>query len=574
MDAVATVSDTFLESLTREFVVALANKPALVAEFARLAKRAARIGAPAITWTFGAVVQREVDVRVVTDEGESDIASPGVVTHRTRLVPFVHLTLTGSRPKIAGWEFAATVQHVDGVNILRSCLPGEDRPIPDTYRTRGSVCDHCGLDRDRRDTYLVVSEAGDWKQVGSSCLVDFFGHEDPHALAAYAEILASAIALADGAGSDEGGGYGFGGSGPWALVEYLGCVAAEIRESGWVPKASVPDKPNLATANQAKDRMAPARDAKPRDRSVLAVDVAVATAAYEWALALGGGAERLNDYLWNLHAVAKSGVAEWRTFGLAASLVAAYTKAEARRRERADRKPSEHVGTVGESRSFALTLDRHFSFETEWGWVHRFLFRDADDCVFTWKASGDSSVIGLSEPDNKMVEGETYVLTASVKKHDEYKGTKQTVLTRAAVRPHDATAFQAMRDEEVRKVLGKKVRGKTATAEEAEQFRALDAAARAAAKGARAKLTPFLTFATTVRTAVVNGGWDTFERTVVDVGNGIEVDYDAGRLANGQENPSVNVRVHGRWEGQFHGKDALDKARKCVAEKRAAGGGQ
>ncbi len=360
----AAVAD-LVDTVTREFVVALANKPALVAEFVRLAKRAARIGAPAITWTFGAVVQREVDVRVITDEGESDIASPGVVTHRTRLVPFVHLTLTGSRPKIAGWEFAATVQHVDGVNILRSCLPGEDRPIPDAYRTRGSVCDHCGLDRDRRDTYLVVSEAGDWKQVGSSCLVDFFGHEDPHALAAYAEILASAIALADGAGSDEGGGCGFGGSGPWALVEYLGCVAAEIRESGWVPKASVPDKPNLATANQAKDRMAPARDAKPRDRSVLAVDVAVATAAYEWALALGGGAERLNDYLWNLHAVAKSGVAEWRTFGLAASLVAAYTKAEARRRERADRKPSEHVGTVGESRSFALTLDRHFSFETE-----------------------------------------------------------------------------------------------------------------------------------------------------------------------------------------------------------------
>src|ERR1700677_2367335 len=261
-------ADPVLEPMTREFWIVLAKRAALVAELARLAKRAKRakrIGAPAIAWTFGAVENRPVEVRIVDDSESEGGVLPNTVM---RLVPFVHLTLTGSRPKIAGWEFTATVQHLDGVNILRSCQRAEEIEVPAIYRTRGSVCDHCRLDRDRRDTYLVVNEAGDWKQVGSSCLVDFFGHEDPHQLAAYAEMLASAMSLCEGAEDGEGG-WGWGGGGGrrvFALVEYLTYVAAEIRESGWTPKSAVQDAPGSATANRALDRIAPGRGPQPQDR--------------------------------------------------------------------------------------------------------------------------------------------------------------------------------------------------------------------------------------------------------------------------------------------------------------------
>ena len=203
MNAAMTLpAETALEPLTREFVIVLAKQDSLVAELTRLAKRAKRIGAPAIAWTFGAVENRPVDVRVVDGSESEEGVLPNTVT---RFIPFVHLTLTGSRPKIAGWEFAATVQHLDGVNILRNCPRAEELEVPDVYRTRGSVCDHCRLDRDRRDTYLVVNQAGEWRQVGSSCLVDFFGHEDPHQLAAYAEMLAAALSLCEGAEDGEGG---------------------------------------------------------------------------------------------------------------------------------------------------------------------------------------------------------------------------------------------------------------------------------------------------------------------------------------------------------------------------------
>ena len=553
-----------MEPITREFSVVLSKQADLVAELERLAKRAAKIGAPAITWEFGAVTSR----KVVVDMGGSD-----------RLVPFVALTLTGVRPQVNGWEFVATVEHLDGVNVLRHTPACTEVEIPETYRRNDPTCEHCNLARRRRDTYVLRSETGTWKEVGSSCLVDFLGHDNPHTLAAYAEMLGSALALCESCESDPDGGYGFGGGGPaaFALVEFLAHVAAEIRESGWTPKSAVPERPSASTAEMALDRIAPSRASREenrRDRSVTDSDRAVAEASAEWALGLETSGERLNDYLWNLFAVAKSGIVKHRTVGLAASIVAAHTKAEVRKRERAARKPSEHVGTVGETRSFALTLDRHFSFETQWGWVDRYIFRDADDCVFAWKASGDSSVIGLKAPDDRMVEGSTYILIATVKKHDDYKGTKQTVLTRAGVHPYTAERFTSLRDEETRKALGKKVRAGTATAEEVERFKALDAAARAAKKAVRAEVAKFAFFATTLRTVHYPATHE-----VVDAGHEVWVDCKEAvryeRLAGAEEyKPVVDkvtlcVHAGGEWVGSYDGKDCLDRARLSVAERLA-----
>jgi len=443
-----------LTRATESYCIVLAKKDLLVAELTRLARRAKRLGAPEITWSFGEVVTREVRVRLqdVTDEAAAIL--PGAMTHQTRTVPFVQMTLTGAVPRIAGWTFAATLQHVDGVNIMRN-VPGLSREVPETYRTVGARCDHCHLARDRRDTYLVVG--GDtWKQVGSSCLADFTGgHSDPHAVAAYAELLASAAHLCGGAEGDEEGGYGFGGGGPrvFALIAYLECVAAEIRERGWTPKSRV-DNPAKSTAMMAEDRLCPAKGSKPRDRSVTDADKKMAEVAMEWAIQLSDGNARLNDYLWNVHAVAKSGIVDRRTFGIAASIIAAYTKAEAAK----NASPSQHVGEVGERRSFALALVRHFSFETAFGMMTRFIFHDDDGNVFTWKTrAGDAD----------LTEGERYTVRGTMKDHNEYNGVPQNVLSRCETAPFDPVAFERDRSAEVRKALTKKA--KSGPLSEAEQ---------------------------------------------------------------------------------------------------------
>ena len=468
------MSNAAAAETTQSFVIVLAKKDALVRDLERLAKRARRLGSLPISWTFGPVVHKEVRVRRGPVDDPLEAGLPGAMTHVMRKVPFIEMTLTGAAPRLSGWTFAAVIQNLEGVNILRN-VPGVEREIPEKFRTRGPVCDHCKAQRNRKDTYLLVDGNGRWMQVGSGCLVDFLGHVDPHAVATYAELLASASGLCEGAEDDEGGGFGGGGGRRlYSLTEYLTCVAAEIREGGWMPKSRA-ENPASSTSEMAADRLDPSWGAPRRDRSVTEADRAVAEASAEWALGLDGSGERMNDYLWNLHAVAKAGVTEGRTIGIAASMVAAYTKAEARKRELAARKPSEYVGEVGERRSFALTLQRHHSFETPFGYKSLYSFRDDDDNVFVWFTSGPC----------ELVEGTLYTVFGTIKEHEDYKGTKQNVLSRCSALDHDPAAYAAERNEETRKALAKKAKKAALTADEQAQLGALQKAAREASRSGR-----------------------------------------------------------------------------------------
>jgi hypothetical protein len=65
------------------------------------------------------------------------------------------VTLTGVPVKVDGWQFIATLQHEDGGTIVRA-VPGmttEGELAP--FRNVGNVCNHCGFDRKRNDTFVV-----------------------------------------------------------------------------------------------------------------------------------------------------------------------------------------------------------------------------------------------------------------------------------------------------------------------------------------------------------------------------------------------------------------------------------
>jgi hypothetical protein len=460
--------------MDQSFLIVLAKKDDLVRELERLARRARRLGSMPITWAFGEIVHKQVRVRRHGVDAEQAAVLGEAMSNETRTVPFVQMTLSGAAPRLNGWTFAAVIQNLEGMSILRN-VPGVEREIPAKYRTRGPICDHCQTKRNRNDTYLLVDEGGKWMQVGSGCLVDFLGHVDPHAVASYAELLASAAGLCGSAEGDEEGGFGGRGKRLYSLIEYLACVAAEIREGGWMPKSRA-ENPAASTAEMAAERLDPSPNAKARDRSVTDADRALAEDASEWGLALDKSGERMNDYLWNLHAVAKAGVTEPRTLGIAASMVAAYTKAEERKRELAARKPSEYVGEVGERRHFALTLSYHRSFETPFGYKSLYGFRDEQDNVFIWFTMGG---------DDQLTQGHVYTVLGTIKEHEDYKGTKQTVLSRCSAMPHDPAAYADERNEEIRKALTKKAKAGPLSADEQTQLDALKKAAREASRQAR-----------------------------------------------------------------------------------------
>lgn len=146
----------------------------------------------------------------------------------------------------------------------------------------------------------------------------------------------------------------------------------------------------------------------------------------EWALGLAPE----NDYLANCNLLARAGYCTRKSLGLAVSMVKAFDHAESHRLENAERTAlagkSEYQGVVGRRQVFSgLRCEKIILVNGQYGstGIHKLV--DGSGNQFTWFASGSTEW---------MREGDVADVTGTVKSHEEYKGVKQTVLTRCKVK--------------------------------------------------------------------------------------------------------------------------------------------
>lgn len=370
----------------REFDVPRAGLPDLGERFAKIGKRAAKLGVTPPSFEVAGHFAREWK-----DEN-------GV----QRYTEMARVIVSGEAPCVRGWEFVARIDHIEEGNIIAAC----DRTveIPAHYRTAGCVCEHCNLKRRRLATYLLRSDDGAWKQVGATCLADFLGHPRPEQIAALAEYWSEAEeACADASDRGEGGSDGRGDG--YGMMNFMERVAQAIRLFGWRSRRMA----ESSTCGEALHMLNPPRMG-PKPPKPEPIDRERAAAAIEWARALP---EDCDDYLWNLRTAARREYVTRVTFGLMASALPAYDRSLAKR---AQKKPSEWIGTVkvkGEKKykapTFRLTVDRVIHLDGAWGTTHVHLMRDADGNVVTWK----SSTVALDP-------GRVYDVTGTVEAHEVY----------------------------------------------------------------------------------------------------------------------------------------------------------
>lgn len=452
---------------SRTFAVLLANKASADAALTKIAKRCARKGIPAFTFVWGkAYTEKATRVFPVGEEPEGAVLKNPPLSPRATEASYIFdearisLTLENPRPHFAGWTFAATLEHLDGENIVRA-VPGVT--LPKSYRVRPAACDHCRADRRRKDTYVLIHADGRIVQVGSTCIGDFLGTRNAEQIAFMAECYAAAQGVAEGS-EDEGFGGG-GSTGEIVLSQFLSYAAWAVRNLGWVSRRVSREKNENAISPEdmifsTADRIL-ALVSDPKARRTLGyehsdADDAHALAAETWAETLTDEAvdAETGDYLHNLRAIARSGLVGYRTVGIAASMIIAFERAMGRDRERAARaaRPTlnEHIGTIGTRVSFGLpqevmkrsglpkkgapvaidlepvTLDFVSGFETEFGYTTILKFRTKAGATVMWFASG-ADVLARADV------GKSFKLVGTIKKHDEYKNTKQTVLSRCTV---------------------------------------------------------------------------------------------------------------------------------------------
>lgn len=336
---------------------------------------------------------------------------------------FVKVDVEG-KAIINNWQFVASVDHTDKGNIINRI--GEIE-VPEHYYTSKPVCEHCNSSRYRKNTYIVQNTmTGEFKQVGKSCLRDFTGGLSAEAAAryiSYFEELIKGEAPYDGCHIE-----------PYTEVqEALQFIAETIRKFGYVKRQEY----KRCTADRAGDYylVYHGRICFPEVRKVLKKEmeevnfdhnapevIEEVKKALEWI----AGQEETNNYMHNLKTACSHKYINSKHFGLLASLFPTYNrdleiqaeKAERERQKASEAEKSQYVGQEKERIVIEVaTITVLTRWDTQWGSCALYKIVDVNGNVYVWKTSG-------------YVEQKVKTIKATVKGHAEYRGVKQTEITR------------------------------------------------------------------------------------------------------------------------------------------------
>jgi len=203
------------------------NKVYLIEKVEQLNKKCRKLNCPEMRLSFGAE-------RIVENKNrKGDVISIEVL---------IETTLEYEIPIIDGWELICTFDIFED-KVFTSKVP--DKELPVEFLDKHEIhCDHCGVNRFRTHSMLMRNiNTNEYKEVGSTCVKDFFGH-DPKNLLWMSSIRFTEIV-------DSVSGYGEG-RGTYAhhLKSFLTITNACIRELGWVPRSKAEEWGKCATVEQ------------------------------------------------------------------------------------------------------------------------------------------------------------------------------------------------------------------------------------------------------------------------------------------------------------------------------------
>jgi hypothetical protein len=380
--------------------------PVMEKKLEKLNRRAAKLKMPPVEL-------KVLGKRVARERGEDG---------RPYDVERAQVELVGAAPKLKGWTFVARIVHGEGGNMIMG-VPDEETPTK--YRTAPPACDHCRSNRNRKDTFVVRGDSGEHKQIGTNCLRDFLGTEDPAAYVLYFSELKSLVDDMDG-GLEERGGRR---SAEVETVDFLATSIAVARKLGFVSRRAA-DERNLPTtssqvmryffsdAEEFKKEVDSARRPDDRERAEKMI---------AWARSLkDAGEEGVEQYLWNLSVAAEGLTVDSRSAGLMASLPSAYDRAMGVSSSRpAKEAPPAPTLKAGDKFEGVLTVEKVRSWSTDYGVTTLHVMKDDEGRSYKWKASKES-----------LDEGSRVRIKGSVKavEPDRYNNNIPTVeLTRCKV---------------------------------------------------------------------------------------------------------------------------------------------
>lgn len=400
------VADLNYEETEGRWVIKSVFSQGVKPELDKLIKRAIKLGVAIISYEV--VEERTLDVK-------------GCV-----FVEVVRVVVDGESPKLSGgWEFLAKITHLPEGNLVLK--PNSKYEIPVEYRESDCTCDHCGVNRLRKETFLVKNQEGGILKVGRSCLKDFLGyHNSPENILKYFKLYEEIEDSFEFEGGSSRIDFAF------DLKAVANITVAAISQHGYYNNAKAEEFNTMSTRNTVFWSFQPKKNNplvyKNKDGRVIAnEDHENQANSILWNIVFDLSKSDLSsDFEHNLKIILSKGYVSGEYFAIVVGAIAHRYFKDIKTQEKKVFNPkttSEWVGDISKRyRDVPLTLIRVNGFESLYGYTNVLTFSDDSDNELVWFTGSDLGI--------KM--GDKIKATFTVKSHDEYKGVKNTKISRVS----------------------------------------------------------------------------------------------------------------------------------------------
>ncbi len=367
------------------------------------AKRAERLGLPVPT----------IKVGPETRDERGQIGNVTITKTAVQIIQDV--------PSFNGWKLVA---------VLTFAEDGIVYPTPVITRPRGSeceipngitckTCDHCNTSRTRNRVVVVQHDTDGVKALGLACAEEYLG------VRGLESLLNSWCSFAE---SDELESFGSGYSQLATAREILSVTWACVKKFGYI-KASdhgpteTPTYSLVQTAIFGNSKLPAVKELREELDGNYGTDEEI-DGLISWLQSQSSNSE----YIANLKILIDDGSAPIisKRYGIVCSAVASYFRhleIEIKRAKVAA--TSNWIGVKGDKVNVMATVTGNRTFETQWGSKYLVTFADQTGNVLTWW--------GTSQDAAECEIGQSVTVKGSIKELGEYRGTKQTVLTRCKI---------------------------------------------------------------------------------------------------------------------------------------------
>jgi hypothetical protein len=406
--------------VTQEIKILKSKKEGFLKSVAKFNKKALKLGVVPMDVEFG----EEVRTSYYASE-EAEVW--GVLSYHV----YQEVTVSYEVPKIDGWDLVCifdyesyeTEEEEVKKAVFMSKVP--DKVVPVEYQDKEEIhCEHCGHNRYRVKSYLVQhEESGEYKEVGSTCLKDFLGH-DPNSFLWFAQVETRIKEW-----SDEFSGWAVGDPIAYSVHGILALSSAMMEKYGWVSRSDqYHDMTNrtVSTADMVESYLTQKNKNESEKIYPTDADNKIAEDTIEY---FKNADNQDNDYLMNCKKIVEIDRVPFRKLGLACSMVKSYRnhlEYLIRQEMKANEKESNWFGEVGDKLVkvkvkcvFKTHVDTMYGSSTLYKWidpesgnVYKTFYSG-----YTWECEQDEEVL----------------LCGTVKKHDEWNEKKENLLTRCKV---------------------------------------------------------------------------------------------------------------------------------------------